>query len=310
MGAIPQLLLRGFLSLAVCLYSASAATVTISGSSPVVNEADIANDNGASDAGGDQGHVWSNRPHQGQSFTTGADTGGYLLKAVTFKNLNNNISNSPTFNVRVGTLTATGSPEVFTQIGTTETAVAPNYAPLDYLTFTFATPLSLDANQLYAVMWGSAASGFVSVNNLNDSIYPRGTAFSSGGNNTPDYNNVILRNVDRVFHLDIETLAPSGVADIGNLAATGIATSGATLNGEVLDIGDAAPAITIRWGNEDGGSDPNGWDNAEVLPGTQGVGAFSAATATALAPNTTYFFTAFATNSAGDSVASPSPSFT
>ncbi|MFT5857228.1 MAG: hypothetical protein ACI8XO_004487, partial [Verrucomicrobiales bacterium] len=137
-----------------------------------------------------------------------------------------------------------------------------------------------------------------------------GTAFSSGGNNTPDYNNVILRNVDRVFHLDIETLAPSGVADIGNLAATGIATSGATLNGEVLDIGDAAPAITIRWGNEDGGSDPNGWDNAEVLPGTQGVGAFSAATATALAPNTTYFFTAFATNSAGDSVASPSPSFT
>ena len=310
MGSISRLFLRGLLGCGIFLCSASAGTVTISGSLPAANEADIANDSGAVDAGGDQGHVWSNRPHQGQSFTTGPDAGGYLLKAVTLKNLNNRISNSPTFNIRVGTLTATGSPETFTQIGTTETAVAPSYAPLDYLTFTFSTPRSLDPNTLYAIMWGSAGSGFVSVNNFNDSGYLGGTAISSGDNNNPNYNNVILRNVDRVFHLDIETRAPSGVAEIGNLAATGITMSDATLNGEVLDIGDSTPAVTIRWGDEDGGSDPNGWDHVETLPGTQGVGAFSGATGAALAPNTTYFFTAFATNTAGNSGASPSLSCT
>ncbi len=287
----------------------SAGTISVSASAPAINDADIAQLAGSSDAGGDQGHIWSNRPHQGQSFTTAADSSGYLLKAVTMKNLNNSISNSPTFNLHVGTLTSTGSPETFAQIGSAETGVAPNYSPLDYITFTFDTPILLNPGTRYAYLWGSAASGFVSVNTLDDSSYSGGTAISSGDNNTPDDNNVILRNVDRVFHLDLEALAPTGVAGISNSDATLITTSAATLNGEVLDIGDAAPTITIRWGDEDGGSNPGAWDHTETLPGTQSIGAFSVSTSTALAPNTTYFFTAFASNSAGDSVASSSLSF-
>ena len=114
-----------------------AGTVTVDSVPPVVNGADIAQLDGNSDAGGDQGHLWSNRPHQGQSFVTGSDPSGYFLSAVTLKNLNNTIGNSPTFNVQIGTLTEAGSPETFTQIGSTETGVAPSYTPGDYLTFTF-----------------------------------------------------------------------------------------------------------------------------------------------------------------------------
>ena len=50
-----------------------AATVSVSTTAPTVDGADIANDSGASDAdgSGDWGHMWSNRPHQGQTFVTG-----------------------------------------------------------------------------------------------------------------------------------------------------------------------------------------------------------------------------------------------
>ena len=287
-----------------------AATILVSSSAPPINDADIANDNGSSDAGGDQGHVWSDRPHQGQSFITGPNPTGYELKAVTMKNRNNTVGSSPVFNIIVGTITANGSPETVTPIGTTETGIAPSYSPGQYLTFIFDTPLILDPTTNYAFLWGSAGQGFVSANNLSDSTYPDGTALSSGDDNMADLSNVILRNVDRVFHLDMEAIVPAGAAVVSNEVATAISAHSAQLNGRVLDIGDAAPTITIRWGDEDGGGDPNGWDEEEVLPGTQGVGPFSATTSISLAPATTYFYRAFATNSTGLSSASPSLQFT
>jgi MYXO-CTERM domain-containing protein len=204
-------------SLAILLASSGmlslsgAATISISAAAPIVDGADIANDNGAADAGGDQGHVWSNRPHQGQTFITGSNVGGYLLNAVTMKNLNNTISNSPTHNVVVGTVVGT----TMTQIGITESAFAPAYFPLDYLTFTFDTPISLAANTTYGFLWGSAGSGFVTVNNLDDSTYGGGTAISSGDDNLPDLNNVISRNVDRVFHADITAVPEPSSALLG-----------------------------------------------------------------------------------------------
>ncbi len=127
------------------------------------------------------------------------------------KNLNNNISNSPTHNVVVGSVVGT----VMTQIGSTETATVPNYAPLDYLTFIFDTPLTLNANTTYGFMWGSAAAGFVTVNNLDDSTYGGGTAIGSGDNNVPDLANVIPRNVDRVFHADIDAVPEPSTALLG-----------------------------------------------------------------------------------------------
>ena len=214
-------LLAAGMVVAMGVGSAGAAVVSIASTAPTVDGADIANDSDAVDANanGDFGHMWSNRPHQGQSFVTGSNVAGYMLNAVTLKNLNNTITNAPTFNVLVGTLTTDGSPETLTQIGSTETAVAPNYAPLDYITFTLDTPLTLNANTTYGFLWGSNGSGFVTVNNLNDNTYGGGTALSSGDNNIPVLNNVLLRNVDRVFHVDLTAIPePATLA----LAAIGL----------------------------------------------------------------------------------------
>ena len=189
--------------------SANAATVSINGALPTVDGADIANDNGTADAGGNQGHVWSNRPHQGQSFTTGSNAAGYQLSAVTLKNRNNNVTNGPTFNVVIGTLVGS----TLTQIGATETAVAPNYSPGDYITFTLDTPITLAPNTAHGFLWGTAGQGFVTVNNLADATYAGGTALSSGDNNVPVLGNVIPRNVDRVFHADLTAIASASVPD-------------------------------------------------------------------------------------------------
>jgi len=201
--------------------ASQAAVISVSDTAPTVDGADIANDNGAVDAGGDLGHIWANRPLQGQSFVTGANAGGYTLNAVTMKNLNNTVTNGPTFNLIVGSLTTTGSPEVLTQIGSTETAVSPNYAPLDYITFTFTAPFTLNPNTTYGFLWGSNGSGFVTVNNADDTTYGGGTALSSGAGGVADLNDVLLRDLDRVFHVDMAAIpepATMGLLAFGGLA--------------------------------------------------------------------------------------------
>ena len=230
----------GFVACSVFLSSSfllTAGTVTVSSTAPVIDGADIASDSGAADAGGDQGHMWSNRPHQGQTFLTGSNEGGYLLHAVTLKNRNNTVSNGPTFNVVVGSVTGT----VMTQVGTAETAASPNYAPNDYLTFTFDTPITLAKDTTYGFLWGSAGSGFVTVNNLDDNTYSDGTAISSGDDNLPDLNNLIERAVDRVFHLDLTPIV------IDDDDGDGLSNQWETDNGlnpnEDGTVGETAPGL-------------------------------------------------------------------
>ena len=186
-------------SAALCLSSVMAATVTVSTTAPTVNGADIANLTGTSDANanGDHGHLWNNRPHQGQSFTTGSNVGGYQINSVTLRSLSTNSGSQ--FNVVVGTL----SGSTLTQIGTTEFATPPSYSNGQYITFTFDTPLTLAANTTHAFLWGSAGAGFITSNNTDGTVYTGGTAISSGDNNVPDLNNVITRSVDRTFHVDL-----------------------------------------------------------------------------------------------------------
>ena len=89
--------------------------------------------------------------------------------------------------------------------------------------------------------------------------------------------------------------------------ATGITSSGATLNGEVTDVGDGAPSVTIYYGEQDEGIDAGSWESSVNLPGTQS-GTFSSAVA-GLTPGTNYYYRARATNSAGESWAATSTSF-
>ncbi|MCK4563664.1 MAG: lamin tail domain-containing protein, partial [Verrucomicrobia bacterium] len=109
------------------------------------------------------------------------------------------------------------------------------------------------------------------------------------------------------IRLDATLLAPIGSATVENAPASTITGTVATLNGNVVDIGSDAPAVTVFYGMHDGGKTPESWTYSTTLPGTQS-GPFSSSII-GLDPNSVYYFTARATNSSGTSWASPALSF-
>ncbi|MDP6526491.1 MAG: choice-of-anchor R domain-containing protein, partial [Kiritimatiellia bacterium] len=130
-------------SLLAAALPAEAATVAASGTAPTVDDADIAQLVTNYTPGGNEGHVWANRPIHGQSFTTGDNAGGYLLKAVTLRNENS--SGSPGgWDIYVGTI----SGSVLTPVGT-ESSGSVTISANNYITWTFDTPIELDPNTLY-----------------------------------------------------------------------------------------------------------------------------------------------------------------
>ena len=182
-------------------YLQAAATMSASATAPTVGADDIAQLVGTSDIGGDAGHIWSNRPVQGQSFLTGSSAGGYLLTAVTFQNYNNETT-SATFTIRIGGI----SGNVFTTVRTEVAANTVSYVPGDYITATLTTPIWLMPDQLCGVDWGSSGSGFVTANNWDSAgdAYTDGAAYSSGTSSTPGAT-LTFHAADRAFHLDMDT---------------------------------------------------------------------------------------------------------
>ena len=90
----------------------------------------------------------------------------------------------------------------------------------------------------------------------------------------------------------LETLEPRHLLAlvISNLPARDITAESATIGANILEV-DTNPVLYIFWGDEDGGTRAQAWDNEEVL-GLQGPGEYELAI-TGLASNTDYFFRAF-----------------
>jgi uncharacterized repeat protein (TIGR03806 family) len=93
---------------------------------------------------------------------------------------------------------------------------------------------------------------------------------------------------------------------IQSAPATDIQSSSAILGGRVLSTGGVMTTVNLYYGTADGGTNAGAWAQGFEL-GSQ-TGAFSQTVA--LNPNTTYFFTVEAVNSAGTVWATPSLSFT
>ena len=89
--------------------------------------------------------------------------------------------------------------------------------------------------------------------------------------------------------------------------ANQISSNSASVAGEVTDTGGSIPAVTVYFGQSDGGTNPNNWDAS--LPLSNQSGSFSAVL-TNLNPATTYYYRSFAFNASGEDWADTSESFT
>jgi hypothetical protein len=104
-----------------------------------------------------------------------------------------------------------------------------------------------------------------------------------------------------------DTSASPAAPSIANRPATNVASGSATLNGEVTDAGGEPPTVSIYWGESDGGTAAAGWDHVEDLGVRSGLFAKGIS---GLSFETTYYFRAYAENSAGGSWAPSTASFT
>jgi hypothetical protein len=106
--------------------------------------------------------------------------------------------------------------------------------------------------------------------------------------------------------LNFTTFATVSPASVANLPATAVVAAIATLNGQVLTTGNEWPTVRLYYGPSDGGTNPAAWAN-QVSLGLQS-GAYNGQIA-GLTGNTTYYFTASVSNSAGVAWAVASESF-
>jgi hypothetical protein len=121
---------------------------------------------------------------------------------------------------------------------------------------------------------------------------------SAGGSGRTHFDNI---------RLDALAAEPDGTAKLTNSAASGIANTSVTLGGNVSDVGDGTPSITIFYGPTDGEMDAGAWASSLALPETHS-GNFSGNISN-LTPASSFFFAARATNLAGESWATPSLTF-
>jgi len=202
---IQSLLFVGILGAAM---TAQAASITLSGSAPAVDEADIAQLTGGTGHAADEGDVWGGRPVMGQSFTTGTNPKGYTLDAFSLKSHNSGGTNADAddqqYTFRIGSISGT----VFTPLASGTAIPTGDITAGDWLTMTFTSPVTLSPSTTYAVdiehdntpsFWGWRMEGTAS------SSYAGGSGYTSGvqGGTIPDDSNLTLHSFDRTFHVNL-----------------------------------------------------------------------------------------------------------
>lgn len=275
------LVLAAVASLLTC-GAAQAAVISVSSSAPTVDGADIAQLSGSTDAGGDQGHVWSNRPLHGQSFTTGSFAGGYTLNAVTLKNLNSSNGGSSSWSVRVGPID--GSNVLNPSVSEVAGGSGVNMVGNTFVTWALDTPLGLTPNTLYGFDVFPSGSGFISANNSGDA-YAGGTAFSSGGvYPASPPNPLTMHGFDRVFHVDLTEGAPPPPPTSNGQISVNFAGGSSGSFGPHLVGGVAGAEPLDNWDDVAGPA----WNNPDVssAPLVDSGGALTSATITIDVPNT------------------------
>lgn len=236
----------GTLCLLLAATQADASILSLSATAPTVDGADIANLGGAIvSATGENpnlGGLWDyvNRPAQGETFTTGSNAGGYTFNAVTLLSTNDIVFPHVPFNVYVSSVSGTTA----TQIVADPSSNNVNIGVGDYITVTFAAPIHLNPNSVYAVDWEALWGGSLPEGNSGrgtNLAHTEGNAYADGSvylryehavTQSPDWPPMnhdaaptvleLHPNYDLAFHLDMTavpepstlTLLASGVAGL------------------------------------------------------------------------------------------------
>jgi uncharacterized repeat protein (TIGR03806 family) len=242
----------------------------------------------------------------GQTFTTPNGSAGFLLNTLAIK-------------TGGGTTSGVGTPQNYVMhiysvnnstatLMKTYTATNFAFADGDWLQWR-GLNLQLSANTVYAYSFGKASGavgGWEAMENAGPNFYTAGQLglFPVAGGTITFGNS---HNYDAVFDAGLTSTGPATLAVITNSPATTIQGTSAALNGKIISSGGSLPQVAIYYGASDGGTNVSAWSN-NVAVGQQ-LASFSA-TVTGLKADTTYFFTAQASNAAGISWAAPSQNFT
>jgi len=229
--------LTSFLWIAAVMLAGSAthaATISWSSTAPAITGGDIANFNGTtSDAGNINGgndaqtYIANGRGQQGQTVTTGGNTSGYVLTAITLQHVQYATDNT-SYDLGVGWGTfgpltlrfGSISGGVFTA-SVTETAILDGEfangtvngtgGTGKYITLTLDAPVTLDPNTEYAFTLDSSNPWFeINGDGTTDASYGGGTAFTATEQSSSAAATTYMG--DRVFHLDVELLQPLTVS--------------------------------------------------------------------------------------------------
>jgi hypothetical protein len=197
--------LSAFVMMALATSSSHAAEMSASSTAPVVDGGDIANlvASTVTDKWWHDNNTGSGSA-KGQTFTTGPLK--VMLKSITYQvSSTQQAAATKTYKVRVGSVLG----NVFTKMHS-ETAIQ-NFMwnGGEYMTWTFDTPVLLEANTTYGIDIGMTATtsawqtGIPYITKTGNN-YSGGWLYSSGqsGLGTPQMN--LVTNSDRVFHIDLE----------------------------------------------------------------------------------------------------------
>lgn len=237
---------------ATLMFGASAPSATSDTISSLVGAAFDADNVGGSGVNADGGsnngaandnttYISSNRPAQGQTFTTGTNPGGYVLNSITVRmqGYTNNAATggnigsynlgdtTSTFTLRVGKISgATFIPYTIEYAASGGTgnpgSGATANGPGSYLTFTFKAPIVLQPNTVYGFDLGTNMDYF-EILGLRDGAtggnpYSAGTAYTSGANGVGG-NTIATQAGDRVFQINLTAAA---VAATGTFVHPGL----------------------------------------------------------------------------------------
>jgi hypothetical protein len=201
-----MLFLRPILLMLAATLGARAATMSASPTAPVVNGADVAYLGAVT--GNDKWFVENSAAGaaKGQTFTTGSLK--VMLKSVTYQvTATQKAEPTKTYVVRVGSVFS----NIFTEIHKETATQTFTWNGGEYMTWTFATPVLLEANTIYGFDVGMTASTSawqtgIPYINVGGNGYAGGARYSSGTNGVGTPQMTFTTTSDRIFHLDMDYL--------------------------------------------------------------------------------------------------------